>query len=109
MKFTKLALTLLCSTVLFCGCAKNSDVVIKINDTNITKAEFNEDFNRIKNAQLKNAPKEMQKEDSYAVLALKEKFVNDVVVRTLLSQEFERRKIEVTQDEINKVKDQVNT
>ena len=101
MKFTKLALTFLCSTMLFCGCAKNSDVVIKINDTNITRAEFNDDFNKIKNSHLKNAPKEMQKEDSYAVLALKEKYVDDVIIRTLLSQEFEKRKIEVTQDEIN--------
>ena len=27
MKFTKLALTLLCCTALFCGCTKDSDVV----------------------------------------------------------------------------------
>ena len=100
MKFTKLAITLLCSTVLFCGCAKNSDIVLKINDTNITRAEFNQDFEKIKNTQLKNAPKEMQKKDSYATLAIKEKFVNDLIIRTLLEQEFEKRKIEVTDKEI---------
>ena len=35
MKFTKLATTLLCSVVLFCGCTKNSDVVLKVNDKGV--------------------------------------------------------------------------
>lgn len=100
MKFTKLAITFLCSTVLFCGCAKNSDIVLKINDTNITRAEFNQDFEKIRVSQLKNAPKEIQNKNSYASLAIKEKFVNDLIIRTLLEQEFEKRKIEVTDKEI---------
>ncbi|MBE7707813.1 MAG: hypothetical protein E7Z88_03785 [Cyanobacteria bacterium SIG27] len=105
MKFTKLALTLLCCTALFCGCTKDSDVVIKVNDKGITKAEFSEDFNRIKNAELKNAPKELQKNNSYAVLALKNRYVNDVVVRELLAQEFEKRKLTASEEEIKAKKE----
>ncbi len=107
MKFTKLAATLLCSVALFCGCAKDNSAAIKINDKVITKASFYEDFNRIKNAQLKNAPKDIVKDNSYMVLSLKERYVNDVITRELLSQEFEKRKIEATPKEIEAKKAQV--
>lgn len=107
MKFTKLAITCLCTTVLFCACAKNPNVVLKINDKEVTKAEFYEDFNKIKNIQLKNAPKEMRKNDSYAVLAIKSKYTNDVIIRELLNQEFAKRKIEATQEEIDAKKAQI--
>ena len=107
MKFTKIALTLFCFMALFCGCAKDSDIVLKINDKNITRAEFYGDFNKIKNVQLKNAPKELQKDDSYAVIALKERYLNDVIVRTLLEQEFQKRKIEASEKEIKDKKAQI--
>lgn len=107
MKFTKIALTIFCSMALFCGCAKDSDIVLKINDKNISRAEFYGDFNKIKNVQLKNAPKELQKDDSYAVIALKERYLNDVIVRTLLEQEFEKRKIEASEKEIKDKKAQI--
>ena len=107
MKFTKIVLTLFCSVALFCGCTKDSDIVLKINDKSITRAEFNEDYNRIKNSQLKNAPKEIQKDDSYAAIAIKERFVNDLIVRSLLEQEFEKRKIEASEKEIKDKKAQI--
>ena len=107
MKFTKIALTIFCSMALFCGCAKDSDVVLKINDKNISRAEFYGDFNKIKNVQLKNAPKELQKDDSYTVIALKERYLNDVIIRTLLEQEFEKRKIEASEKEIKDKKAQI--
>jgi len=107
MKFTKIALTLACSALLFCGCAKDSDIVLKINDKNITRAEFYGDFNKIKNIQLKNAPKELQKDNSYAALAIKDRFINDTIVRALLEQEFEKRKIEATEQEIKDKRAQI--
>ncbi len=107
MKFTKLAITLLCSAMLFCACAKDSDVVLKINNKEITRAQYYEDFNKIKDIQLKNAPKEIQKDDSYAVLSLKERYTNDLIIRELLSQEFTKRKIEATEDEIEAKKKQI--
>ncbi len=107
MKFTKIALTLLCSTLLFCGCAKKSDVVLKINDKEITRAEFYNDFNKIKEIRLKDAPKEYQKDDSLLVLAIKERYVDDFVARELLKQEFEKRKIEATPEELQAKKDNI--
>ncbi len=107
MKFTKLALMFLCSVILFCGCTKNNDVVLKINDKEITHGEFYSDFNKIKESQFKNTPKEAVKDDSYMVLALKERYINDVIVRELLKQEFDKRKIEATKQEIEAKKQQI--
>ena len=107
MKFKTLAATLLCSVALFCGCAKDTDVVLKVNDQTITRAEFYSDFDRIKNLQFKNAPKEIQKENSYPMLSLKDKYTNDVIIRTLLAQEFEKRKIQASEQEIKDKKAQI--
>lgn len=107
MKFTKLAITLLCSAMLFCACTKSTDVVLKINGKEITRAQYYEDFNKIKDIQLKNAPKEVKKDDSYAVLSLKDRYTNDLIVRELLSQEFDKRKIQVTDEEIEAKKKQI--
>lgn len=94
-------IVLMSCTILFCGCVKNDDVVIKVNDEEITKSKYWDDFNKIKNAEFKNMPANVQKETSYAYLALKEKYTNDVILRALVNQEFEKRKIEITEDEIN--------
>ncbi len=107
MKFTKLAITLLCSAMLFCACTKSTDVVLKINGKEITRAQYYEDFNKIKEIQLKNAPKEVKKDDSYAVLSLKDRYTNDLIIRELLSQEFDKRKIQVTDAEIEAKKKQI--
>lgn len=107
MKFTKLALTLACSCVLFCGCVNNSQGVLKINDTIITKKEFESDFNKIRALQFKNAPKEISKDGSYAVLVLKDRYTNDLITRTLLTQEFTKRNIEATKEEVEAKKAQI--
>jgi len=107
MKFTKVALTLACSMVLFCGCAKNTDVVLKVNDSEITRAEFYGDLNKIRNIQLQGAPGEIKKESSYASLALKERYTNDVIVRELLKAEFDKRKIEATEKEVEAKKAEI--
>ena len=105
MKFTKLALTLLCTTVLFCGCAKDNSIALKINDKPISKTEFYDDYNKIKNIQLKNLPKEMKKENSYPSLMIKREFLNGLIARELLVQEFEKRKITASEEEIKAQKD----
>ncbi len=93
--------------VLFCGCAKNDDVVMKVNDQEITRAQYWDDFNKIKAVQFKNAPKEQTKETSYAFLSLKAKYTNDVIVRAILSQEFKKRNITASEEEIKDKKEQI--
>lgn len=100
MKFTKLALTLLSGAILFCGCTKDNSAAIKINDKVITKAEFYNNFDKIKNAQLKYLPENLRKENGYVVLSIKSKCVNDAIVNALLADEFEKRKISASEEEI---------
>ncbi len=107
MKFTKVALSLLCATVLFCGCAKDSDVVLKIDNNEITRGEFYDGFNKVKEVQLKDAPKELKADGSYMVLAFKEKYVNDFIGKKLLEKEYVKRNIEATPDEVKAKKDAI--
>ena len=107
MKFTKVALTLMCCTVLFCGCAKNSDIVLKVNDTEITRGEFYGDLAKIRKIQLDKAPREIKNESSFASLSLKDRYTNDVIVRTLLEEEFAKRKIEAPEEEVKAKKQQI--
>ncbi|MBR5303781.1 MAG: peptidylprolyl isomerase [Candidatus Gastranaerophilales bacterium] len=100
MKFTKLALTFLSGAILFCGCTKDNSVAIKINDKVVTKSEFYDDYNKIKNSQLKYLPDGLKKDNSYVVLSIKSKYVNDVIVRALLEEEFEKRNITASEEEI---------
>lgn len=106
VNLAKTAALLLCSTVLFCGCAKNSDVVLKINDQEITRGQYYEDFNKLKKAQLSGNSKEA-KDNSFAVLSLKDRYANDLILTTLLSQEFDKRDIKATPEEVQAKKDQV--
>ena len=71
MKFTKIALTLFCTLVLFCGCAKDSDVVLKINDTQITRGEFYSDLDKLIKVNLKDAPDELKDKNSFPALSIK--------------------------------------
>ena len=100
MKFTKLAATLLCSVALLCGCTKNTDVVLKVNDAQITRGEFYGDFEKLKDVQLKQLKSSSPEEKNFIALSLKERYTNDTIVRTLLKGEFEKRKIEATEEEI---------
>ena len=101
MKFAKIALMLLSTLIVFCGCAKDSDVVLKINDTQITRGEFYGDLEKLYKVNLKNAPDEIRDKNSLPSLSIKKDFVNDVIVRELLRQEFQRRKITVSEKEFN--------
>lgn len=101
MKFTKLAATLLCTGVLFCGCVKDNDAVIKVNNRAITKAEFNNEYKSLKNFELKNAPKALQKETSSASYAIKKRVSVSMVARELMQEEFEKRNITASEEEIN--------
>ena len=57
MKFTKVCLSALCSLLLFAGCTSNNKAIITVNGEAITRGEYNEMINLIKNnPQFKNAP-----------------------------------------------------
>lgn len=93
MNTKKLLTTLILSTILLTGCGfKNKNVIITVNNQKITEEDFNTALNTLTNNNIP-APK------SYLYLTLKDRVVNELVVRKLLEQEIEKRKIVITDDE----------
>lgn len=112
MKGKKLLATVALSAILFTGCGiKSAQTIIKVNDKKITQAQFDESFNKQTNngmiAQLGIDVKDGK--NNFLYYLIKERVVNELIVRSLLEQEMARRDIKVTKEDIdNAVKEIVD-
>lgn len=112
MKGKKLLATVALSAILFTGCGiKSAQTIIKVNDKKITQAQFDESFNKQTNngmiAQLGINVKDGK--NNFLYFLIKERVVNELIVRALLEQEMARRDIKVSKDDIdNAVKEIVD-
>ncbi len=108
MKFTKVCLSALCSLLLFAGCTSNNKAIITVNGEAITRGEYNEMINIIKNnPQFKNAPAAEKVETSPVMLMTKERVVQDLIVKKLLDQEYKKRNITANDTEIETKKQEI--
>ncbi len=108
MKFTKVCLSALCSLLLFAGCTSNNKAVITVNGEAITRGEYNEMINIIKNnPQFKNAPAAEKVETSPVMLMTKERVIQDLIVKKLLNQEYKKRNITASNAEIEAKKQEI--
>ena len=108
MKFTKVCLSALCSLLLFAGCTSNNKAVITVNGEAITRGEYNEMINIIKNnPQFKNAPAAEKVETSPVMLMTKERVVQDLIIKKLLNQEYKKRNITANDAEIEAKKQEI--
>ena len=108
MKFTKVCLSALCSLLLFAGCTSNNKAIITVNGEAITRGEYNEMINLIKNnPQFKNAPAAEKVETSPVMLMTKERVVQDLIVKKLLNQEYKKRNITANDTEIETKKQEI--
>lgn len=99
MKGKKLFVTLAVSAVLFSGCGlKTSQTIIKVNDTKITQAQFDEILDR----ESKNNPFGKMNIDiknpnnTFIYNLVKSRIVNELIVKALLNEEAKKRNIKVT-------------
>lgn len=104
MRGTKLAVTLAVSAMLFAGCGmKNQEAVIKVNDTVITKAQYDKLFD----AQVSNSAfaklgiNVKEDQNGFMYLMIKERVLNELVVRALLDAEIANRGIKVTKKDVD--------
>ena len=104
MKTLKTFAVLALSVSLFTGCVSNKNAVITINDKPITKAEYQKAFDAVaKNSMVAQLGIDLKKdENSFVYLMLKDRVVNELIVKKLLDQDIESRHIKVTTDEVNK-------
>ena len=108
MKFTKVFLSAMFSLLLFSGCTVNNKAIVTVNGEAITKGQYNEVLDLIKkNPQYKAAPEEQKKENSPMMLMAKDRIVQDLITKKLLEQEFKKRNIEATSEEVEAKKEEL--
>ena len=109
MNTKKLLTTLAISAVLFTGCGlKSGETIIKVNDTKISQAQFDKIFDKqIKNSMFAKMGIDVtQEKNNFLYFLMKERIVNELIVRALIEQEVEKRGIKVTNDDVEEaVKD----
>lgn len=93
------------SVFLLSGCSLfRSEGIIKVNDTVITKAEFDKTFDKeVDNSVFKNfggASNFIKSDDNIMYVIFKEKIVNELVVKALIDAEIAKRGIEISDDDI---------
>ena len=108
MNKLKVALFSFLAIFVFTGCSihKNAEDIIKINDTVITKTEFNKAYDTVASNNMFTQMGIDLKSDPNNVFALmmKEKVVSELVVKALLNDEMDKRKISATKEEIKNIK-----
>lgn len=105
----KVIFTLIATAVMFCGCGLNKEVVIKVNNNEITKAQYEEAYqNMAKNSQLAQMGIDIpEDENNLMYLMLKGRVVNELIVKELLNQELNKRQITVSKEDIKKEREKM--
>ena len=104
MRGKKLLATLAVSAVLFAGCGlKSGEAIIKVNNQNITQGQFDQAFDKQANSGMLKALGVNAKDgkNTFVYLLIKERVVNELIVKTLLNEEIEKRGIKVTNEDVD--------
>ena len=104
MRGKKLLATLAISAVLFAGCGlKSGEAIITVNDKKITQGQFDEMFDKQAGEGMMKALGVNVKNDknSFIYLLIKERVINELIVKTLLDEEIAKRGIEVTNEDFD--------
>ncbi len=92
------------SAVLLSGCSFAKSGIIEVNGKSITKAEFDKAIDKeLDNSMFKafgGASNFVKSDDNLMYVVYKEKVVKELIVKTLLDEEIEKRGIKVSEDDI---------
>ncbi len=105
MNTKKLVITLVLFAFVLTGCSfnKDKDAIIEVNDKVITKAEFEKDFNKeINNPVFKQLGINTKSKNGFMYLLIKGRVINNLIVKSLVNQEIEKRNIKVTEKDVDK-------
>lgn len=103
MRGKKLLVTLAISAVLFAGCGlKSGEAIIKVNNQNITQGQFDAEFDKQAGNGIAKALGVNVKDDknSFLYLLIKDRVVNELIVKSLLNEEIEKRGITVSNQDV---------
>ena len=106
MKKIKIALIAMLAIFVFSGCTfkKSDENIIKVNNTVITKNDFDKAYETVASNNMFSQMGIDLKNDTNNVftLMMREKVVSELMVKALLNDEMEKRKITVSKEEIDK-------
>lgn len=105
MKGKNLFATLALSALLLTGCTFNQkDTIIKVNGENITQSQYNEVFDKaVSSSMFAQMGIDVKKDtNSFLYLMLKDKVVNELIIKSLIDQEMAKRNIKVTKEDTDK-------
>ena len=104
MRGKKLLAVIAVSAVMFAGCGlKSQEAIIKVNDKAITQAQFDRMMDKQAGSGMLAALGVDVKNDknSFIYLLLKDRIVNELIVKTLLDEEVAKRGIKVTNKDVD--------
>lgn len=102
MNSKKLFATIAISAMLLTGCTfSQGETIVKVNGQNITQAQFNEVFDKAAGSSIFSQMGIDVKKDknSFLYLMIKDKAVNELIVKALIDQEMAKRNIKVTKED----------
>lgn len=105
MKTKKILATIALSAVLLTGCSFfGGETIIKVNDKNITQADFDKSFDRAAgNSMFAQMGIDVKNDKTnFMYLMMKDKVVNELIVKTLIDEEIAKKNIKVTKEDTDK-------
>lgn len=105
MNSKKLFATIAMSALLLTGCSLNQgNTIIKVNDKNITQGQYDAAFDKAAgNSMFAQMGVNLKTDkNNFLYLMVKDRVVNELIVKSLIDQEIEKRHIKVTNDDIDK-------
>lgn len=108
MKLSKILLSGVFVLAALTGCTQDKNAIIKVNNEPITKSQYEEVYAReTSSPQYQQFANYLKDENSIMSLMLKDRIVNELILKEIINQEIEKRKIEVTDEEIQARKDEI--
>lgn len=104
MNGKKLFATVAISAMLLTGCSfGKKDVIVKVNGQGITQAQFDQTFDKaIGNSMFAQMGIDAKKDkNGFLYLMIKDKVVNELIVRSLIDQEIEKKNIKATRKDVD--------
>lgn len=104
MNSKRIFATIALSTLLLTGCSFTpKGTIIKVNSENIKQSQFDEVFDKaVSSSMFAQMGVDIKKDkNSFLYLMVKEKVVNELIVKALIDQEIEKRKIKITQEDMD--------
>lgn len=105
-KFTKVAATIALSALMFTGCGidKKKNAVIMVNDTPITKQQYEKQYdNAVSQPMFQQNGVDLKKDrDSFIALMIKQRIVDELIVKALLDSEIKKQNIKIGKDDMDK-------